>query len=87
MARKQTRRSISVKGTTYQRIKHYVGDNGGCIASFVEQLLHEKLGDPTDEDRKKFGEEMERREKESAARKAEEKKDELAGYIDPITFF
>lgn len=88
MARKrQTRRSVSVRGTTYQRIKKYVDAQGGSVANFIEELLVEKLGTPTDEDRRKFGEDVERREKETAARTAAEEQDELAEYVKPITFF
>jgi hypothetical protein len=72
MAAKQTRRSISVKGPTYQRIKNYAAANGSTVAGFVEDTIQASLGPPTDEDRKKFGELVEQREKESEAVKAKE---------------
>ena len=61
MSSKQTRRSVSVKGTTHQRIKDHL--KGGSVAGFVEKLIEEKLGAPTDEERRKFGEWLEAREK------------------------
>lgn len=72
MAAKQTRRSISIKGLTYQRIQKFVAANGGTISGFVEDTIQENMGEPTDEDRKKFGEAMKEREKETEAKKAEE---------------
>lgn len=52
MARKQTRRSISVKGLTYQRLKNYCERNGDTISGFVERLVSEKMdeaGEPIPE--------------------------------------
>lgn len=88
MAAKQTRRSISIRGLTYQRIKNYVEANGGTISGFVENTIEENMGPPTDEDRQKFGEVVEQREKDSKkAPKAKEESDELEDYIPPIQFF
>jgi len=88
MARaRQTRRSVSVKGLTYQRLKKHVGEDGS-VSGFIETLLAEKLGEPDDEDRQKFGEAMEAREKKSEAVKADDPNDEFnASYITPIKFF
>jgi len=74
MASKQTRRSVSVKGTTHQRIKNYVRD--GSVAGFIEKLIEEKLGAPTDEDHRKFGEWLEAREKGPEVVKTIEEPDE-----------
>lgn len=87
MARRQTRCSISLRGITYERMGLYVAEHGGSRSGFVEDLVAEKLGEPTDEDRKKFGEETERREREAAAEKAEEKADDLDDYTPPLQFF
>ena len=43
MAREQTRRSISVKGLTYQRTKDYCDANGQSVSGFLEDILAEKL--------------------------------------------
>ena len=43
MARKQTRRSISVKGLTYQRLKNHCDANGTAISAFVEELVMDRL--------------------------------------------
>jgi hypothetical protein len=87
VSRRDKRRSISVRGTTYERVKLYVAEHGGSISGFVEATVLEVFGEATEEDRRKFGEEMERREKEAAAKKAEEKPDDLDDYIPPIQFF
>jgi hypothetical protein len=57
MTRQQTRRSVSVKGLTYQRIEAYVATTGGTISGFVEDTIVSNLGSPTEEDRRKFDEE------------------------------
>ena len=89
MARaRQTRRSVSVKGLTYQRLKKHVGEDGS-VSGFVEKLLANRLGEPDDEDRQKFGEAMEAREKKSEAVKADDdSNDEFnASYTPPILLF
>ncbi len=43
MAKHQTRRSISVKGITYQRLKDYCDNGGLSISGFLEDLIAEKL--------------------------------------------
>lgn len=89
MSRSQTRRSVSVKGATYTRIKTYVAEHGGSISGFLEDLLLDKLGPPDDEDHRKFGEAQEKRQKESEARKAEATSDDDFDekYIPPLQFF
>ena len=86
MPRKR-QRSISVRGTTYQRIQLYVEEHGGTVANFLEQLIVENLGGFTEEDRRKFGEDLKRREKETVAEKAAEEEDAFSGYIRPTTLF
>lgn len=82
----QTRRSISLKATTYGRIKSYVTERGGSISGFVEDTIIEHMGEPTEEDRQKFGEEVKAREKDIEAKKQAEEPDELEGYVKPILF-
>jgi len=51
MAKRQTRRSISVKGLTYQRLKKHCDEYNSTrevashlsISGFVETLIHKKL--------------------------------------------
>lgn len=43
MAKRQTRRAISVKGLTYQRVKKYCDDTDQSISGFVEKIVKEKL--------------------------------------------
>lgn len=86
MARQQTRRSVSVRGLTYQRLKKHVDVHGGSVSGFVEDLLREKLGEPDEEDRRKFGEAMKARQKETEAVKALDADDFNATYVPPIQF-
>ena len=43
MAKKQTRRSISLKGLTYQRVKEYCEAQDRSISGFLEELVEKKL--------------------------------------------
>lgn len=43
MPRRQTRRAISVKGLTYQRVKKHCDERGQSISSFVEELIAKKM--------------------------------------------
>ena len=43
MAKRQTRRSISVKGITYQRLKNFCEDNGVSVSGYLEQIIADKL--------------------------------------------
>lgn len=43
MAKRQTRRAISVKGLTYQRVKKYCEENDESISGFVEKVVKERL--------------------------------------------
>ncbi|NVB38077.1 hypothetical protein G6O69_09560 [Pseudenhygromyxa sp. WMMC2535] len=43
MAKRQTRRSISVKGITYQRLKDYCDANGFSVSGYLEEIIAEKL--------------------------------------------
>lgn len=43
MAKRQTRRSISVKGITYQRLKDYCDANGTSVSGYLEEIIAEKL--------------------------------------------
>ena len=43
MAKRQTRRSISVKGITYQRLKDYCDAQGKSVSGYLEELIAEKL--------------------------------------------
>ena len=43
MAKRQTRRSISVKGITYQRLKNYCQAHGISVSGYLEEIIAEKL--------------------------------------------
>ena len=43
MAKKQTRRAISVKGLTYQRLKKHCDEKDMTISGYVEELVNKKL--------------------------------------------
>ena len=43
MAKRQTRRSISVKGITYQRLKDYCDAQGKSVSGYLEEIIAEKL--------------------------------------------
>lgn len=43
MAKRTTRRSISVKGITYQRLKDYCDANNKSVSGYLEEILAEKL--------------------------------------------
>ena len=47
MAKKQTRRSISVSRVTYERLKSFCEANNISMSQFVEQRVGESLGDVT----------------------------------------
>jgi hypothetical protein len=54
MSRQQTRRSVSVKGLTYQRIEDYVATTGGSLSGFLEQVIAGKIGEPSEAERAEF---------------------------------
>ena len=84
MPRKQTRKSISVKGLTYQRIRKHVAKTGQTKSGFVEAVIAEALGPMTDEERQKFGEVLEARDKGTEAVKdPEETHDAQEATPDP----
>ena len=88
MPRSQTRRSVSVKGLTHQRIKkHLAAKGGGSVSGFVEELIRDKLGEPDDDDRQKFGEAMQATQKGSEAKKAEDPDEQNNGFAPAIKFF
>lgn len=39
MAKKQTRRSISIKGTTYRRLATLCERNGRSVSNYIEELI------------------------------------------------
>lgn len=43
MAKRQTRRSISVKGITYQRLKDYCDAHDLSVSGYLEEIIAEKL--------------------------------------------
>ena len=43
MAKRQTRRSISVKGITYQRLKNFCEEGGLSVSGYLEQIIADKL--------------------------------------------
>ena len=43
MAKRQTRRSISVKGITYQRLKNFCERQEISISGYLEDVIAEKL--------------------------------------------
>ena len=49
MAKRQTRRTVSLKGTTCQRLKNYCERNGLSVSGYLESLVGPALdreGDP-----------------------------------------
>jgi hypothetical protein len=44
MAKRQTRKSISVKGLTYQRLKKWADANGKSCSGALEEFIAEKMG-------------------------------------------
>ena len=48
MPRKQTRRSISVSGPTYERLKAYCESTSQSMSGVTERLLLGDLGKPVD---------------------------------------
>jgi hypothetical protein len=43
MAKRQTRRSISVKGITYQRLKDFCDTNQLSVSGYLEEIIAERL--------------------------------------------
>jgi len=43
MAKHQTRRSISIKGLTYQRLQKYCEAHDKTMSGYLEEILAEKL--------------------------------------------
>lgn len=43
MAKRQTRRSISVKGITYQRLKDFCDSQDKSVSGYLEEIIAEKL--------------------------------------------
>lgn len=43
MAKRQTRRSISVKGLTYQRLKNFCEDQNLSVSGYLEDIIAERL--------------------------------------------
>jgi hypothetical protein len=43
MAKRQTRRSISVKGITYQRLKDFCDTNNLSVSGYLEEIIAERL--------------------------------------------
>lgn len=43
MAKRQTRRSISLKGLTYQTLKDYCDANGRSVSGFLEDLIADTM--------------------------------------------
>ncbi len=47
MAKKQTRRSISIRGEIYDMVKRYCDAHGISMSAFVEERILEFLGEPS----------------------------------------
>ena len=43
MAKKQTRRSISLKGLTYKKLKEHCDAQGQSVSGYLEEIIAEKL--------------------------------------------
>lgn len=43
MAKRQTRRSISVKGITYQRLKNFCESQGMSVSGYLEDIIARRL--------------------------------------------
>ncbi len=44
MAKKQTRRSVSIRGSTYDQIRHYCERNDVSMSEFVEERIADFFG-------------------------------------------
>lgn len=45
MAKRQTRRAISVKGLTYQRLQKYCEARGRSVSGYLEEIIKKDLDD------------------------------------------
>ena len=45
MAKKQTRRSVSIRGTTYEKVRKYCEENNVSMSEFVEARIAEFFGE------------------------------------------
>ena len=43
MGKRQTRRTISLKGLTYQRLKDYCDAEGHSVSGYLEDMIKERL--------------------------------------------
>lgn len=43
MAKKQTRRSLSIEGTLFHRLKEHCAQQNISVSGFMEELIHKKL--------------------------------------------
>ena len=43
MAKRQTRRSISIKGLTYQRLKDFCESQDRSVSGYLEEIIAERL--------------------------------------------
>jgi hypothetical protein len=87
-----TRKSISVQAEAGGRIKAYTEERGVSNASFVESLVEERLGAPTDKEREAYEGDQKKpktgqeRKGESTDKKSPPSKepDGMDGYTPPI---
>jgi hypothetical protein len=91
--RRTRRRSISIRGLTYQRLKTYCEAQGISLSGYIESVVCEKIGPATAEDLRKFDEDSTiRQEKKLETETEPEPKpgsqepdsDDLDSYVPPI---
>ena len=61
MAKRQTRRSASVKGSTAKRIERFTDDHHPSSSAFLEVLITEQIGSPSEATTNAYEVEMARR--------------------------
>jgi hypothetical protein len=67
MAKKQTRRSVSIRGSTYEQIRKYCERNDISMSEFVEARIASFFGNGGSEDDKAY-EQLNKEELQEAAR-------------------
>lgn len=68
MAKKQTRRSVSIRGATYEQIRKYCERNGLSMSEFVEDRIAIFFGNGGSKDDDKAYKELSKEELKEAAR-------------------
>jgi hypothetical protein len=68
MSKKQTRRSVSIRGSTYEQIRKYCERNGVSMSEFVEDQIAQFFGNGGSSAETKPSERIDKEELQDAAR-------------------